>query len=196
MVTKPTGRPRGRPKKPDQPKPKKVRGRPPQPLAANPDRYALAYFEAHFLGAALHRDRVSELQVAEQLAAQVYGETVQTPENLASKARGERYQVWMPPFRLDQRPYDGAPNWRHGNSFRPWADDLRRKLRRLRNGSNDDARWLRAMGIAWFVCLQGNVDEIEYARGLAGSAGEAAFFEEKMLPVAYHEAGRRASKVT
>jgi len=195
-VSNPTGRPRGRPRKSVASPAARLRGRPQEPLANDPNRYALAIFEAHLRGADVHG--ISELRMAETLVGIAFGAVVQTPDNFERLACGQPYQVWMPPvklppWRLKQDPSERGENWRYGNAFRPWADDLRRKLRRLRKGQNDDANWLRAMSLAWYICLQGNGDKVEDARQLARSVGESEYFEKGMLShlVRTHEQRQR-----
>jgi hypothetical protein len=48
MVTKPTGSPRGRPKKTKEPSPKCSRGRPTKSPKNDPDRYLLAFFQSQY----------------------------------------------------------------------------------------------------------------------------------------------------
>lgn len=175
-MTKPTGKPRGRPPKPVTPLITRLRGRPRKPLARDSNRYALAIFEA-FLRAASVRG-ISELVIVELLAGLAFGEI--TPENIARAARGEAYSVWMPPFKLDE--HNVGINWRSGNAFRPWADDLRRKLRRLRTAQNEDSEWLRSMSLAWYICLMGGAEYVANARRFAETAGEQEYFEQIMHP--------------
>jgi hypothetical protein len=47
VATPRTGRPRGRPRKPEEPQPKRDRGRLPLPLAVDLERYFLALLSAH-----------------------------------------------------------------------------------------------------------------------------------------------------
>jgi hypothetical protein len=180
MVSKRTGMPRGRPQKHALPLEKRSRGRPPKPLATDPDRYALALFEAHIRVAA--DAGMSELRMAETLTGLAYGLIVPTRENIDRLLRGEPFlvemQPWrLPPWRLKQGPSERSESWRLGNAFRPYADDLRRKLLRLRNG--EDAQWLGTMASIWDICLRQQVDRIEDARRLAASI---EYFEKELLP--------------
>jgi hypothetical protein len=179
MDTPRTGRPRGRPRKEVEAKPRRARGRPRQPLAQNPKRYALAVFEAALRRGAAYG--ISELRVAETLVASAFGAVVRTPENLAELTNGRPFRVWMPSFRLDEQ--NVGVNWRHGNAFRPWADDLRRKLRRLRCSGNEDAKWLEAMSKSWQICLDGTIERLEEAQRLAESVGEREYFQKYWRPI-------------
>jgi hypothetical protein len=184
MVTKPTGRPRGRPRKNGQPKPMGRRGRPRRPVSTDPNRYAFAIFELCIQDA--KKRGISELAVVETLVGLAFGAVVPTSENLARAAGGVAHRVWMPPYklppwRLKQDPSEPAECWRYGNAFRPWADDLRRNLRRLRKGP--DGAWLRAMTSALLLCCEGEIHKIDEACAHAASVGESAYFEEHLRPL-------------
>jgi hypothetical protein len=153
-------------------------------VSTHPNRYAFAFFELCIQDA---KERgFSELTVVETLVGVAFGAVVPTPENLARAAGGVAHRVWMPPYklppwRLKQDLSETAECWRYGNAFRPWADDLRRNLRRLREGP--DRAWLRAMTSALRLCCEGEIDKLDEARTLAASVGESAYFEEHMRPL-------------
>jgi hypothetical protein len=126
------------------------------------------------------RHGISELKIVETFAALAFGKIVPTPNNLAAALTGGRFCVWMPPFKLDER--NAGLSYRHGNAFRPWVDDLRRKLRRLRRSNADDARWLVAMGRAWDICLDGAIERLDEAQRLAEAVGEREHFQMRMRP--------------
>jgi hypothetical protein len=74
MVTKPTGKPRGRPPKPKAEK--KPRGRPAWDFRTDPDRYAVAFFE--LLAGLGHSERLAALS----LAAFMIGNPVAVPHEI------------------------------------------------------------------------------------------------------------------
>ncbi len=180
MVTRPTGKPAGRPKKPRPPiKPKRPRGRPPKPLAADPDRYEIAYFQvAADRG---YRAGISERRIAETLAALRHGALVPTPENLSAMSAGKPYAVRAPAW----RGREGGFDWRNKNSFRPIADALRLKAHRMRKdpAADQDARWLDHMSWAWLICLERYVDLEGLAEYLADAVGEREYFDAWMRPM-------------
>jgi len=171
------------------------RGRPPgskKPLSLDPDRYFLVFAQV-CVDVARLTGRVSEIRVAEQLACWRHGTAIPTTENLAAAARGEKYRVFSP----IRRGNEGEKDWRNKNTFRPLADDLRRKLRRLRkiSLSDPDGRWLAAMRLAWGICLLDGPepkDGVEaQARSLAVLAGEAEYFENVLQPILRGEKPKR-----
>ncbi|HEY8215116.1 MAG TPA: hypothetical protein VIG36_13420 [Methylocystis sp.] len=179
-MTKPAGKPRGRPRKAKAPKPLRRRGRPEKPLSEREDRHALAFIQA-----ALDRPDLdmSERALTTMLAGLRYGRVVETRENLKAMLKGEPFLVAMDPTESRAVPDDGR--WRHGNAFRPRADDIARTLRRARSGSviDKDRRWLSCMSRAWAICLQRRVDEAWLAAHLAAMAGESEYFEQVMEPI-------------
>lgn len=180
-MTKPTGRPRGRPKKPKAPKPLRRRGRPGKPFAERDDRHALAFIQA-----ALDRPGLadkSERALTTMFAGLRYGRPVPTRENLERMMRGEPFLVAMEP--TESRAVPDDDRWRHKNAFRPRADDMARTLRRARTASplDKDRRWLSCMSRAWAICLDRRVDEAWLAEHLAMLAGEAEYFASVMLPI-------------
>ena len=190
MVSKPTGRPRGRPRKSVVSLAAGPVGRPFKPLARDPNRWALAFVErAIRAGAAAG---YSELRIIDTFVTGQFGRIVETPENLERLRRDQLLYVWMrgsrlPPWRMKQSPSDRCETWRYKNAFRPFIDDLRRKLRRHR-GRNDDANRLRTMADILEICLIGK--RIDKARRLAASIGEAEYFEEKLRPSCFPYADR------
>jgi hypothetical protein len=85
----------------------------------------------------------------------------------------------MPPnrkllrWRLEQEPAETHVwPWRYANVFRPFTDDVRRKLRRLKCQSNEDAGRLDTMVAVWELCLFGDASAVEEAWRLAASIGE------------------------
>jgi hypothetical protein len=197
MVTPRTGRPRGRPPKPKIVKPARSRGRPPLPLSRDPERYYLALLSAHIEIGRL--SGVSEGLVLTTFAGFAFGRPVQTPENLSNMERTGNYYVGMSGWLRGGE--SGA--WRGRNSFRPLADNWRRKLSRIRTKpkGNPDKRWLQAMTLAWCPCLCGEQEDEGRAAYFAASAGEKEYFEATMRPImnerwAQREAGVKRAEVS
>jgi hypothetical protein len=180
------------------------RGRPREPLARDPDRYLLALVQAHVDIAKLHG--VSERHVVETYAGLLYGRLIHSRANVESLARGERFQVQFERDQFAPKGWAGTsempgPGWLNKNAFRPYADNLRRKLRKIRNmpPSASDRRWLAAMSVAWRICLQGNVRDCvaalaawgiclqdnprDCAKALTSCVGEETYFYSVMQPV-------------
>ncbi len=180
MVSKPTGRPRGRPRK-SVASPARPVGRPPMPLADDPDRWALAFVERAIRATAAQG--IKELRIIDTYVTWQLGVPVVDAANLDRLEPYRRgrpgFWVWMPESKhLAALKCSPAP-WRYEHAFRPYIDDLRARLRRYRR-RDDDARRLRIMADVWEICLRGN--RIDKARRLAASIGEAEFFEEEMRP--------------
>src|SRR5208337_343712 len=111
MVTKPTGRPRGRPR---------------LPLREDPERYLIAYYQAQccLLGPGASRG------VALSIAMVRYGELVNDPENVKTFTTASGPVV----FHYSKgtvRGDEGSSHPRDSSAFHPRADDLARKARRL-----------------------------------------------------------------
>jgi hypothetical protein len=204
-MTKSTGGPRGRPRKaaaPKEPRPCSSRR-----LAADPDRYLLAITQAVI--EAGPRNGVSERRIVETFAGLRYGRlkvTYRTFEeakrNLGAAFADNYYEVDFRggPYKLKGwvgealkaclpgETVSAAPGWLHQTIFRPYADDnLRKRLRRIRAKppSDPDRRWLAAMVKAWRVCFDGDVRLSGHAEALAATAGELAYFRERMRPMLY-----------
>ena len=146
------GRRRPKPPAPD-PSPKRERGRPSLPLSGDPERYFLALLSAHIEIGKL--SGVSEGRVLTTFAGFVFGQPIQTPENLSNMERTGTYQVGMRRWLWGEE----SAVWRGKTTFRPPADNLGRKLRRIRAkpSSHPDWVWLRAMTLAWRDCLLGEL---------------------------------------
>ncbi len=189
MVSKPTGRKRGRPRKPIPLRLNRDRGRPRVTLANDPYRWQLAVLEYDALKL-IAATGCGVMAAHETLATWRHGKIERTPENLAKFANGQPYSVWMPEhkkFRISsddtftERQRDGWP-WRNKNPFRPIADQLRKKLARYRK--QDGAR-LDIMVQIWGLCLSGPPEAVNEARRLAASIGEGEHFENEMRPICF-----------
>jgi hypothetical protein len=206
VVTEPAGRKPGRPKKQIVPKVKRPRGRPMQFLSEDPDRYFLAFVQAHIEIGRLSGK--SDNAVAETFVGLRYGKLVTTvvegsdgklipPEdNLRAFAEGRKFRVYADP-NLGEIPNRGdlkyGEKWRDKNVFRPHAFDLLGKLRSVRNShpSHPNRRWLAAMVKAWIMCLQGYEEDIDLARQLAILVSEGKYFANVMVPMMRERAAQR-----
>jgi hypothetical protein len=177
MVSKPTGRPRGRPRKTVfAPSPKLDPWRPKSPFAQDPVRWDRALVERHVRAGKLKG--YTELKMHEFLATLAAGAILRTPENIARFKADLPTLFWMPlhkkfpRWRQTQEPRDRVDwTWRYKTVFHPLADDVRRKLRRIRK---EDPERLRIMVATWEAAISGDFDE---ARRLASSIGDAEAFE-------------------
>ena len=173
MVSKRTGRPGGRPKGSTKP-------------LADLTKHQFALMQAYIDHG--RKFGWSERYVAIGMARAIYALPAETPSDVA--ARGEQTFELLEPH-LDHKDEKGPKTWRNKDAFRPLADDLRRKLRRLRSRDPD---WFDAMSLAWRVCLDGIAEGEDYARMLATAAGERDFFDHKMRPVLRARAKVRRDK--
>ena len=161
-------------------------GRPTKPLAADMTRYQFALMQAYIdLG---RKFGWSERYVAIGLAQAIYALPAATPEDVA--ARGEQTFKLLDPH-FNHKDEKGPKTWRNQDVFRPLADDLRRKLRRLRLR---DPQWFDAMSQAWRVVLEGIGEGEDYAEMLATGAGERDFFDRIMRPVLHARAKVRRER--
>jgi hypothetical protein len=147
----------GRPKKP--------------PLAEREGRHVFAMAEA-FIQRAIERG-VSEFQAAEAVAVLMTGDVL--------PVFGYPGLHILETFH--RKPGDAekrTEQHRYGRPHRPFADDLRRTLARFRAGA--DSAWLLPMANAWRLVIDGRIDRLDEARGLALSLGEEAFFDAEMAP--------------
>jgi hypothetical protein len=169
MVTKPTGRPRGRPG-----------------LRYDPERYWLAFVAASI---SLGKKRgLSARKVALTLTSVRHGRPVEKSENIRALLEGRPFRVYATQYRLPADP--NKPGWapgqpdrseggRGGKSvFHVRADDDARKILRLKKLLTDDGNWFRTMAKAWRICLAGG-DRAD-AESLALSVDELDHFASKM----------------
>ena len=154
MVSKPTGRTRGRPRK---------------PLAERPGRYVFAQLEA-FIQRAKERG-LKEFQVAEVVASMLSSDISPIPGNPAG------FVLNPSDYRKTEDADKKAEQHRYGKAHRALADDLRRTLRRFRKDP-----WFLPMTASWRLCIDGELEKVDEARSLATSVGEEAFFDAEMLP--------------
>lgn len=150
-------------------------------------RYWLALFQAHVDSHRIMGARVSELRVAETFAAMQHGAILGTPENIIALLRGAPFTVVFDGGEELQRANSDSVAWRDQNHFRPIADDMRRRARRLATDP-----WFKAITMALRFCLEGRADAENFIVHLARSVGEEAFLEEFMLPLLRDRALQRS----
>ena len=168
MVSKPTGRPKGRP---------------PLPLREDPERYWLSRYAAE----CLLSPSVSDRGIAVMMTAVRFGELTYVSEaaKLGNPEGVLGFRFASPDVR--GRAGGASESRRNSSAFHPRADDLARKARRLLNNDcgADDGRWFLAMTQAWIATLA--VKAFKAAWLLASSrcfvAGEIAFFKRVMEPI-------------
>lgn len=175
MVTKPTGRPRGRPPK-ARPPPSTVRrkvGRPPLALVADPDRYAIG-----LLDGMLALRRGSERDCSLAVVVWFIGVEGNEPK-LIERAKGV---FVLTNWKADR----DRPHTRPGANAATLdgrAATLRRKRRRYRKSV--DLGWRSAMGSAFQIVLAcpDPVAAKRLAILAASVAGEEEFAREKLWPM-------------
>lgn len=149
MVTKRTGRPMGRPKKPRENAPKKDRGRPSVPFRQDPDRYLIAMVEAHAIV-----NRTSERQAAEAIAALQIGNEVQIPSEIMNGCPPGYIAVGWGPAHAPKAD-DSFINTKPGSSaatITGRAATLRQKLRESRKDI-DNNHWRTNMAVAFALAM-------------------------------------------
>jgi hypothetical protein len=185
MATKPTGRPRGRPRKEKSQMAPKSRGRPKKALAESDDRYFLAIVQANIDKA--KENGISERKVVEVYSALRNGMIVDAPGNIAAMIEWNKFEVSFKGRRRGCLPdhQNHQEQWHQKNAFRPGADGLRLRLRKIRTAEPTDAsrRWLRVMSSAWRICFEGDMRLANHAEALAAIAGERAYFQRVMKPL-------------
>ncbi len=136
MVTKATGRPRGRPK---------------MALQDDPERYVLAWYEA-VSRLNEHTPKFSRRGLALHIAMVWRGELVNNPENIEHWLKGSGPVAFQATKR---RGVEGSKDPRHATAFHPIADDIARKARALGclDSTSGDGVWWIAMVNSWKVAL-------------------------------------------
>ena len=184
MVTKPTGRPGGRPRKAAAPKlPSGTTGRPAKPIETDPNRYLyveiqslISYHGAATTGATANK--VAETVIAGHYGTPVTTETIigydgkplPPEDNIKPMVEGRPFRVYAPERvglleKKKERHYDAK--WRNKNIFRAAVDGALHKLRALRDERNP---WLMTMDALVNICLSGVSEDpvvIECCRQMA-----------------------------
>jgi hypothetical protein len=177
------------------------------PLSRDPERYFLALLSAHIETRARG---VSESLVLETFAAARYGEPIEQQDltdllNLALISPSCGPQERRKLAAIDRRGADalvGLRAWKRGkrgsewhsmNTFRPFADNWRRKLNVIRgkSPSDPDRIWLDRMTTAWRICLTGQIEYKGIAELLTSLTGEKKHFDAVMWPVLRERASQR-----
>lgn len=186
MVTKPTGRPRGRPRKAKAPMLKKKRGRPEKPFAARLDKYTFAFLQYH-IDCAIKLG-FSERNAAELLAKLTYCRFVESTKNAFSLLNGAQFDV---AFAGRFKGKHSSELWRDGNNARPYADDLLRQLRRFRKNKEASA-WLSGMSRLYEITFMQDDGKLIEAQELSEFLSERAFFERNLRSILMREDDRYA----
>ena len=184
MVTKPTGRPRGRPKKQTAPEVKGERGRPPIPFLRDIDRYLVAMVEAHAIV-----NNTSERKAAEAIAAFQVGHEVDIPPEIAANCPPGMVAVgWGPatPIRKDGSIINTKPGGNNAATIKGRAATLREKLRNSRQ-SDDSNHWRTNMAAAFAIAFRTPVKNVREAKdfvlALTVEIGETATAINHILPM-------------
>lgn len=173
MVSRPTGRPHGRPKK-ERP-PKAPVGRPKIPLTADHDRYSIA-----LLGALTKHLGLDARPAARLAAAFIYGIKVEPGHNDWKFAQLSELAKMTPGAIAIQFGRDKS-HLASTTTLEGRADTLREKLRRPQSGSA--AEWLRLMTDATALTLTAErAARHHIVAHLAKLAGEGAFYDAVLRP--------------
>jgi hypothetical protein len=167
MVTKPTGRRRGRPR---------------LPLRNDPERYWVARFLAE---CELKRPGITDRKIALAMTAVRYGEAVDDFENVKNLTTASG-PVDFKYVKDSIRGREDSKEPRNRSAFHRRADDLLRKARRLWSSHDQgDCKWLVAMREAWVRTLSGSPEKfaLQAASSLCLVAGEIPFFYRALQPI-------------
>ncbi len=186
MVSKPTGKPRGRPTGTN------------KALRHDPFRQSYAYLLA---GIWRCQNRgFSERETVKTAIAYQDGELCPDTENIEAFSSGRPFKVYKSDFdakkkRLGIYPNLPASEQRYANVFEATAENLSRKLRRILAlpEDNDDRKWLYAMTSCWYVALETNNRDLNLMTSLFGVysiashfasiAGETEYFAQQIKPI-------------
>ena len=179
MVTKRTGR---------------LRGRPPLPLREDPERFWVAQF---CTAVAFRRPDEPERQVALKTVMLRHGALIPTSAMEIAGGRLDVFDGEKRRYRYIGRPSaDDGKTSRNSTAFHPRADDLIRKRRRILDSVNaDDLEWLATMARAWawadrWPSRWRPFDQcFETASAYCAKAGEMAFFDTVLAPMLRHQFG-------
>jgi len=174
MVSRPTGRPSGRPQ---------------VAVKDDPERYWITNFIAK---CGLNRAAgLFERGIALTMVAVRFGELANRPDNVRNLLEVSRDALFLYASERRGRERDGAP--RNVNAFWQRADDLCRKARRWKQLSlaGADGQWVGHMVNAWTLTLGGTT--LYYALRWSGQAceqvGELGFHARVLAPIALSRFG-------
>jgi len=181
-VTKPTGRPRGRPRKWVPAVARLQRGRPSVPLTSDPDRYLIALMDAHATV-----NGTSERAAAEFVSAMTVGNELELSEQERRPIEGYVQLKWGPTTALRN---DGAIlNTKRGSSaatIKGRAATLREKSRKWSDPDSIKWRCLMTLAVACGLKKVGTRSAKEaktLAHAAANLAGEGLFATSTLLPM-------------
>jgi hypothetical protein len=221
MVSKPTGRPRGRPPKPrEEANPRRQRGRPAgsvKLLSQNPRRYFYALTQT-----AIEKSRTlkgtSALSICATFAKFMVGRPVKVGEVVMSSGVPaivtehfhERWRRGLP-FHVVHRQWDIMPDhtraffkghepgdhWWDKDKFRPTAENIRTTLRLWRTApaTNPNRRWLARMVKIMLICFNGQDEQAGLAESMAAEIGETRYFAAQLRPIMIEYAAARRAGV-
>jgi len=185
MVTKPTGRLRGRPKSTNTQKTvKRTRGQPQKPISSDPDRYAISTVLA-FHSIAKQENGHSLLKICSIIATFHYCRMMPTYENITAAISDHPVQFVNRPGlkRLGHIDAENPEHWEQRNHINPYASKLKRKVYlAFQKQKPEDLKWLEAMTVAIIVCIKANPFMIDTAAQLAASVSESDYFSNRLLP--------------
>lgn len=180
MVSKPTGRPRGRPRKVTEEGPLRPVGRPTVELQDEPDRYFIALFFA--LTGPLE---MQQRPAARLIAAFTRGENVNEPdEDFLRFLQKHRDRVGGQIMQLARLEEPGAST----ATLEGRADTIRKKARgrwndneKIYGWSERDAMWLHFMSLAFVIAFNAKPEIAKHLAGCAASIVGEAEFASKVL---------------
>jgi hypothetical protein len=216
MVSKPTGRPRGRPPKPrEEANTRRQRGRPAgsvKLLSQNPWRYFYALTRT-----AIEKSRTlngpSALRICDDFAKFMVGRPLKAGEFVVghepvTEGFHERWRRGLP-FHVVHRQWDIMPDhtraffkghgpgdhWWDKDKFRPTAESIRTNLRLWLTApvTNPNRRWLTRMVKIMLICFNGQDEQARLAESMAAEIGETRYFAAQLRPMMIkYAAARRA----
>jgi hypothetical protein len=176
MVSKPTGRPRGRPN---------------LALRDDPDRYVVTYYYAW---AVQPPPGMSARGIALSLGAVLPGEVVNTEENLENLTNWRGNVLFHLAPREQRRGEEGSKEPRNQSAFHPRADDLARKARKFAALpiSSHDGSWFEKMTCAWMATQRGHDWTVSHAgaRLCCDNIDEMPIFKRALEPIINFRFGR------
>jgi hypothetical protein len=185
MVTKPTGRPPGRPRKQIVPKVKRPsRGQPRKPLTAWPNRYEYAFAEG-FMKYQAETQGISRNRSAVAVAMLFVSEIEPAPANIMAALRGEGFNIKIRSD-CDRKLNRYSEEWRDKNIWHSYAAEMMRAIRAINEQPfSTDAIWLDAMSALWRMAFTGASETkyFQWAESLARYAGELKYWRRQIKPV-------------
>lgn len=188
-MTKPTGRPPGRPRKREPDKPSRKRGGQTKPIETDPLRFMLVRAAAIIECHRRTGTKIDALKVWEHFAGLTYGKPVERVGNGVLVSYGEYREYPDEPHRNGWRLASHLPRLRCSEKTpygKAAADAFARKARRAQYHP-----WFRAMLRATMICEQGRAEAEDEARELTSCVGESAYFQAELRPLLHAHAVQR-----